>query len=539
MKKALIFSALCFSLILLIISCQTALTLAPTPPTAPDLPAWWVDSTFYEIFVRSFYDSDGDGIGDINGIIAKLDYLNDGNPATTSDLGVTGIWLMPINPSPSYHGYDITDYYGINPDYGTMDDFKMLMSEAHARGIRVIIDLVLNHCSSQHPWFTEKHDWFVWSAYNPGYSGPWGQQVWHPSGGSYYYGIFSSSMPDLNYKNSEVVATMEGVVRYWLEEVGVDGFRLDAARHIIEEGALQADTNSTHNFWKNWRINFKNTSPEAIALGEVWSSISDMAKYTQGDEMDAVFNFSLASAILDAVKSGMASSFINSILLSTSMIPAGYSSPFITNHDQDRTMSQLGSSIPKAKAVASLLLTSPGTPFIYYGEEIGMEGVKPDPDIRLPMQWSSNTNAGFTTGTPWRAPNANYTTVNVAAETSDASSLLSHYRDLISLRNNYPALRSGSFTNISANNSAICVGLRFLTSEAIVAVVNVGGGAVTNCVLSRSSSPLKKGDYLVSPLMGEGTFADLAVGDNGKISNYLLTATIPAYGTVILALQPK
>lgn len=558
-KKNLFLPALCFALALFAISCQsgfspstagttTSTTSVTTSTIVANLPAWWGNSTFYEIFVRSFYDSNGDGIGDINGIIQKLDYLNDGNPATTSDLGVTGIWLMPINPSPSYHGYDVTDYYGINPAYGTMEDFKTLVREAHARGIRVIVDLVLNHCSSVHPWFKEasagstspKRDWFIWSATNPGYAGPWGEQVWWSLGINYYYGIFSSSMPDLNYRNPAVVATMESVVRYWLKDVGVDGFRLDAARHIIEEGTLQADTASTHNFWKNWRINFKNTSPEAIAVGEVWTNdMYAVADYVKGDELDVVFNFALAGAILDSVNSGKAYNYIYNLQESMSIVPGGSISPFITNHDQNRAMSQLAGNVPKAKAAACLLLTAPGTPFIYYGEEIGMEGVKPDEDIRRPMQWSSGANAGFTAGTPWRAPNSNYLTVNVSAEASDPGSLFSHYRKLISLRNEHIALRTGSFNNISANNVAVYAGLRFHTSEAMVAIVNTSNSPVTNCTLSRTSSPLAKGTYKVSPLMGEGAFADLTVKDSGEISNYLLTATIPVYGNIILDLRPK
>jgi alpha-amylase len=555
-KKYWILSLLYLSLTLLIISCgsastsqiiATTTTTSTTSTTVPALPEWWVDATFYEIFVRSFYDSDGDGIGDLNGITAKLDYLNDGDPATTTDLGVTGIWLMPINPSPSYHGYDVTDYYGINPEYGTIDDFKTLVSEAHKRGIHVIIDLVLNHCSNQHPWFIEsassttspKRDWFIWSATNPGYLGPWGEQVWWPLSGSYYYGIFSSTMPDLNYRNPEVVSTMEGVVRYWLEDFGIDGFRLDAAKHIIEEGEQQENTRATHNFWKNWRINFKDTAPDAIAIGEVWSDISIMATYVQGDELDGVFNFALAGAILDSANNGSATSFVYNLDQSVDQIPAGYFSPFITNHDQNRTMSQLGGSLPKAKAAASLLLISPGTPFIYYGEEIGMEGVKPDENIRRPMQWSSSANAGFTTGTPWRAPDDDYTAVNVAAQTSDTDSLLSHYRRLIALRNSHNALKAGSVNNFTTSDQSVYAGLRFTTSEAIVAIVNTSSSPITNCTFSLASGPLSKGNYSVSPLMGTGTFADLVVGDNGAIDNYLLTESIPAYGTIILGLEAK
>src|SRR5919109_147792 len=196
--------------------------LLPTIPVTPVQPVtglpqgtdgypWWNDTVFYEIFVRSFYDSDGDGIGDFNGITSKLDYLNDGDPNTTTDLGITGLWLMPIHPSPSYHGYDVTDYYDVNPEYGTLDDFKSLIDEAHQRGIRITIDLVLNHTSSKHPWFEQAQDttspyrqWYVWSAT------PLGGQYWHyGSGQEYYYARFGVGLPDLNYANPEVVKEMK------------------------------------------------------------------------------------------------------------------------------------------------------------------------------------------------------------------------------------------------------------------------------------------------------------------------------------------
>ncbi len=206
---------------------------------------WWNDTIFYEVFVRSFYDSvpaagsGGDGIGDLNGLIQKLDYLNDGNPATTNDLGVSGIWLMPIMASPSYHGYDVSDYYKVNPDYGTNDDFKRLMQEAHKRGIYVIVDLVLNHTSSQHPWFIEsrdpnsaKRDWYVWSKDKPEGTG------WHETPSGYYYGYFSDGMPDLNYKNPAVTEEMHKVTQFWLADMGADGFRLDAVKYLYEDGRV-------------------------------------------------------------------------------------------------------------------------------------------------------------------------------------------------------------------------------------------------------------------------------------------------------------
>ena len=228
-----------------LVSCAADNSTSPETEDIPDIQQqgetfWWNETVFYEIFVRSFYDSDGDGIGDIQGIIEKLDYLNDGNPETDDDLGITGIWLMPVAQSPSYHGYDVIDYETIEEDYGTNEDFQQLMEEAHNRGIKIIVDLVMNHCSSQHPWFVaasqnepEYYDWFRWSNSYPGYMGPWGQQVWHMAdNGKYYYGLFWGGMPDLNYENSEVKDEMWDIAEFWLTEMNVDGFRCDAVIKI-------------------------------------------------------------------------------------------------------------------------------------------------------------------------------------------------------------------------------------------------------------------------------------------------------------------
>ncbi|HOJ00054.1 MAG TPA: alpha-amylase family glycosyl hydrolase [Anaerolineaceae bacterium] len=262
---------------------------------------WWNDSVFYEIFVRSFYDSDGDGIGDFNGIVEKMDYLNDGNPNISTDLGITGIWLMPINPSPSYHGYSVTDYYSVNPEYGTMDDFKNFLNEAHKRGIKVIIDLVLNHTSNQHPWFLNAadptspyHDWYIWSDTDPGYVGSWGQKIWFEQGDEYYYSTFSEFMPDLNYTNPEVTQEMQNIVQFWVNEVGVDGFRLDAAKHLIEEGIQQANTISTHSWYEKFRPALKQINPHALTVGEIWEDTRINAEYLQGDEGDPVTDYRLS-----------------------------------------------------------------------------------------------------------------------------------------------------------------------------------------------------------------------------------------------------
>src|SRR5215212_10508615 len=222
------------------------------PARAPIDTSWRQGGVCYEIFVRSFFDSDGDGIGDLAGLTQKLDYVNDGSPRSTRSLGAQCIWLMPIDASPSYHGYDVKNYYRVNPEYGSNADFKRLVAQAHRRGVNVLVDLVLNHASSQHPYFKEAlrdtaspyRSWFRFSPTKPNVTGPWGQQVWHksPVRDEYYYGIFTAEMPDLNYTNPEVRAEALRVGRFWLTEMGVDGFRLDAVPYLVEDGTSVAHT---------------------------------------------------------------------------------------------------------------------------------------------------------------------------------------------------------------------------------------------------------------------------------------------------------
>jgi alpha-amylase len=514
-------------------------------PAGTDGLPWWNDSVFYEIFVRSFYDSNGDGIGDFNGITAKLDYLNDGNPKTTTDLGVSGIWLMPINPSPSYHGYDVTDYYTVNPQYGSMDDFKNLLTEAHKRGIRVIIDLVMNHTSSQHPWFIESRDpssakrnWYIWSATDPGYKGPWNEQVWYPSGNAYYYAIFVANMPDLNYTNPDVRAQMEDVARFWLKDVGVDGFRLDAAKHIVEEGQTQENSAATHTWWKEFRTAYKADNPQALAIGEVWSSSQAVAAYLKGDELDMAFNFELAGLTVQDVFGSDARGLGNSIRSSAKSFPTGQYGMFLTNHDQNRVMYQLGENVDKAKNAAMVLLTTPGVPFLYYGEEIGMVGLKPDERIRTPMQWAADDKAGFTTGTPWEQLAATYAKYNVAGQTSEPDSLLSLYRTLIQLRNQHAALRVGSFTLVDSKSNKVLAFIRQSKEETLLVIVNLSKDPQTDYALSLASGPLS-GKYRLVPLLGQGKFSSPVIADGGGFADYLPLPELPGYARIILQLQNK
>ena len=256
-----------------------------TAPVAKD----WNGRVWYEVFVRSFADGNGDGIGDLRGLTAKLDYLNDGDPATTSDLGITGLWLMPVMESPSYHGYDVIDYRKVEQDYGTSADFKALLAAAHKRGIKVIVDLVMNHTSSQNPWFKDaqtpgsKHDdWYVWATENPGYLGPDGQLVWHQLGKRWFYGVFSENMPDLNLRNPAVTAELKDIARFWLQDMGVDGFRLDAAKHLIEDGRVQTNTPETLAWLKDFKASVDAAKPGSLLVGEVWDPASIAGSYVPG-----------------------------------------------------------------------------------------------------------------------------------------------------------------------------------------------------------------------------------------------------------------
>ena len=510
-------------------------------PQGTDGYAWWNDTVFYEIFVRSFYDSNSDGIGDFNGILLKLDYLNDGNPDTTNDLGVTGIWLMPINPSPSYHGYDPSDYYGVNSDYGSMDDFKKLMDECHKRGIRMIIDMVYNHSSNQNPWFIEardqplstKHDWYIWSEKDPGYAGPWGEKVWYQTVSGYYYAIFASTQPDLNYTNSSVTDEMLKVAQYWLQDVGVDGFRLDAGRYLVEEGKEQQDTASTHEWWKNFYTFYKGIKPQAMTVGEIYTTNFIVDDYVKNDEFDQAFNFDLASQILKNVDRQNAVNLNAALKSSFELFPKGDYATFLSNHDQERVMSFYSGDQNKAKTAATVLLTTPGTPFIYYGEEIGMTGNKPDEDIRTPMLWSDEKYAGFSTVYPWEPTIRNYQEINVATETTDPNSLLTLYRTLIGVRNDHAGLRVGDYVGVKSDNPSLLPFLRVSNEETLLVIINLSTEAANGYMLSLNQGPLS-GSYRLVPILGEGTLPDLNANANGGFDSYQPNLEIPANEFLII-----
>jgi glycosidase len=511
-----------------------------TPPTAPPPgrpptrtvaargPVQWQNdwtrgAVFYEVFVRSFRDSNGDGKGDLPGLIEKLDYLNDGNPATTADLGVDVLWLMPVFASPSYHGYDTVDYETINPDYGTNADFARLISEAHRRGIRVIVDFVVNHTGSGHPWFADSasspssahRDWYVWRTGDPGWTQPWGgtNPTWHPLNGFYFYGVFWGGMPDLNFRTPAVRREIERLASLWLGR-GVDGFRLDAARHIVEDGPGQAqvDTPETHAYWKEFAAFVRASRPQATLVGENWTDTPIIATYygstaeiAAGDELPMNFDFPLAERVLAGVDSGDASAISAKLAEIQGVYPPGViDAPFLTNHDQVRVATQLGTNPGKMRNAPAILLTLPGAPFLYYGEEIGLQNgtTNNDEAKRTPMPWDATPGGGFTTGSPWFPFAPGRGGANVAAQTKDPGSLLSRYRSLVRARKSSPALQMGTLQLLTPASP----------SSRVLAFVRAEGTERVLVLHNLSDSVAAAGPYSLSVTAAEEIFADVHIG---------------------------
>lgn len=492
---------------------------------------------FYEVFVRSFADSNGDGIGDLRGLIGRLDQLNDGNPATTTDLGITGLWLMPTFPSPSYHGYDVTDYRSVNPDYGSLAEMRALVAAAHKRGIAVILDLPLNHTSSKNPWFVASEkgkapyaDWYVWS------NAPLGSG-WQADGKRYYYAAFGSDLPDLNLANADVTAEVTHDARFWLADVGVDGFRLDAAKYLIENGSTTENTPETHAWWRTFRGSIEGTAPGALLLGEVYDTPQNSASYVP-DDLDMTFDFALASADVSAAQSGDGGGLGRILAKVTSLYPpSGGFGAFLTNHDQDRVASQLAGDPAELRVAADLLLTGPGVPFIYYGEEIGMTGRKPDERIRTPMRWDGSLPAaGFSSHDPWEALSDDPVTTNVAAESTDPRSLLSHYRDLIRLRAGHPALAVGAFIPVASDVSGVVASLRSSPTETALVLTNVSA-AVAMPTLSLAAGPLC-GTPQPGLVLGSGSVVAPIVSPAGGFAGYRPLTAIPPRSSAVIVLQP-
>ncbi|MGP9799617.1 alpha-amylase family glycosyl hydrolase [Rheinheimera sp. NSM] len=434
------FSLSAIALSLLLTACQPQTSPPQTSASAPGVsPAatqvtgeaaspWWQDAVFYQIWPRSFYDSNGDGHGDFNGMTAKLPYL--------AELGVNALWLTPMFEAPSYHGYDFTEFYQVESDYGTMAEFAAFIDAADAKGMKVILDLVINHISSEHDWFKRSaageapyKDYFIWRDDMPKTGSGWGHAwsdndkpdaVWHynKTRNAYYYAAFGASQPDLNLRHPDVVAEMNKMAKFWLDK-GVAGFRLDAVRFAMEGGPdAQADTAETIAYWQDFNQYVKSVNPQAYLVGEAWVDIPIAARYYgDGTGLDQGFDFEVGYKILGLLKpdasgeaqfgtmQSNAKQAADATVLqqnvqqrNDSVAPLSFFAPFLTNHDQERIAYQLEQHDAKAKLAAAMLFSSPGTPYIYYGEEIGLTQDRSGHDVfkRAPMLWDNSKQAGFT-----------------------------------------------------------------------------------------------------------------------------------------------
>lgn len=409
---------------------------------------------YYEIFVRTFADSDDDGIGDLVGLKDKIDYL--------ADLGVGGIWLMPINPSPSYHGYDVEDYQAINEDYGTLDDFSDVIDLAHENNIDVIIDLVINHSSSTHPWFKEGLANFKSGNFDPNDNANkanWYNFYWDGPSVKYEAG-FGDWMPDLNLDNPLVRAEINNISDFWLD-LGVDGFRLDAVTYYYtKEGQKSIDFLS----WFKGIVRAKKAS--AYVIGEAWTDQETINLYYRG--IDSLFNFAGSNSggyIIDNITSQTGSSYAFRLADTYKKVFAinedGLVANFLTNHDMDRSAGMFVENVEKRqKLAASVLLLTPGVPFIYYGEEIGLKGTRggaqTDANRRLPMQWQKNMD-------PWRTDFPKGTTYEMGYQIREGAfdllttpfSLTNHYKKVLNVRNHYPWLKDARVEQVVLPSSAL------------------------------------------------------------------------------------
>lgn len=517
--------------------------------------AWWQRAVVYEIYPRSFQDSNGDGIGDLNGIFNRLDYL--------VQLGIEAIWISPIYPSPmADFGYDVADYCGIDPIFGTMANFDRLLEEVHRRGLKMILDFVPNHTSDQHPWFLESRssrtspmrDWYLWRDEPNNWLSNFGGSGWEKdeTTGQYYYHSFLKQQPDLNWRNSAVKAAMFDVLRFWLKR-GVDGFRVDVMWMMIKDDLFRDNppnpgyrpgqpsnnrllplynTNrpEVHDLVREMRATVDEFA-ERVLIGEIYLPVQQLMTYYGKDLKGAnlPFNFQLLQSAWSAEAIARIISEYDGAL------PTGaWPNWVLGNHDNARIASRVG--VRQAPVAAMLLLTLPGTLTMYYGEEIGMTNVpisspeevqdpaeKNEPGLgqgrdpeRTPMPWDSSRLAGFTTGTPWLPLGADHATVNVAAMERDQASILHLYRKLITARRDYPALVCGRMQSVMSENNLLRYE-RVASNVRIVVLLNMGSDAVQTTVgtgfILASTSMTRGGEVgsgAINIAAGEGLVIRLA-----------------------------
>jgi alpha-glucosidase len=472
---------------------------------------WWKSAVLYQVYPRSFQDSDGDGVGDLEGITARLPYL--------CELGVDALWLSPIFVSPmADFGYDISDYTAIDPLFGTLSDFDTLLTAAHARGLKLLLDFVPNHTSDRHPWFLEsrasrnsaKRDWYIWRDPGPGGGPPnnwlseFGGPAWSfdEASGQYYYHAFLPSQPDLNWRNAQVGAAMHDVMRFWLKR-GVDGFRVDVIWHLIKddqfrdnpenldfrEGGPQygrflplfsADRPEVHDVVRGLR-SVVDEFPGRLLIGEVYLPLEKLVAYYGRDLSGAhlPFNFSLLETPWNA------RAIAQLIARYEALLPEGaWPNWVLGNHDRPRVASRIGEA--HARLVAILLLTLRGTPTLYYGDEIGLPQVAIPPGrvrdpaatlardgCRTPMQWDTSRNGGFCSATPWLPLSADADLRNVASQAGDPASFYNLYRRLLAMRRTSAALTRGSYRPLTVTDHLLCY-LREAGGERVMVALNFG-----------------------------------------------------------------
>jgi alpha-glucosidase len=478
---------------------------------------WWQRGVIYQIYPRSFMDSDGDGVGDLPGILARLDHL--------TWLGVDAIWLSPVHPSPmADFGYDVSDYTGVDPVFGTLADLDELVAAAHARGLRVLLDWVPNHTSDQHPWFQEswasrdnpRRDWYVWRDPRPDGGPPsnWLRYIgdsawrWDEASGQYYFRVFLDSQPDLNWRNPRVQAAMFDTLRFWLAR-GVDGFRIDALVVLVEDDQLRDNPPNPHyrpgedfpylRELSIWNVDRPETrelaarmrkvvdefGDDRVLLAELGLPLEQAVAYhgADGAGIQVPFNFELLSAAWEA--RGIAG-YVDRYLAA---LPAGaWPNWVLGNHDTPRVASRLGPA--QARVAAMLLLTLPGTPILYQGEELGLVDVPIppsqalDPIARLvpgrgrdpertPMPWDAGPGGGFTSGRPWLPLGQDNLALSVAAERGDPASMLTLHRRLLGLRRNAPALVTGGYDPVEADGDVLAY-LRAAPGQRYLVALNLG-----------------------------------------------------------------
>ncbi|MBQ4088894.1 MAG: hypothetical protein IJC56_03315 [Clostridia bacterium] len=447
--------------------CALLALLLTAPACAETIMPDDIYCNWYEIFVYSYQDSNGDRIGDIQGLISRLDYVK--------DMGFTGIWLMPIMPSPSYHKYDVTDYMDIDPQYGTLDDFRKLVKECHARGIKLIIDMPLNHSSLQHPWFIEAAkalragdtDNKYVSYYNFRQEG--GMKYIQLSGTDWYYEeqFEGGGMPDLNLDNEDVMTEIRAIFDFWLNDVDVDGFRLDAVTSYYASDTVQ-------NVAKLSEINniAKELKPGCYIVGEAWTSLTDIAEYYKSG-IDSFFLFPAAQAegyiarvVRDRSPGKAYAKFLNQTY---EAIPEGILAPFIANHDTGRAIGSLQarSAPDRAKFAEGLVNMMGGATFTYYGEEIGMVGAGDDPNKRLAMYW----NDGDMTSQPPGVTKEEYAYPCVDDQIADKNSLLNYVKALNHLKLSVPAIARGK-NEFIFEDAFLCVMKRIWNDEVYYIAIN-------------------------------------------------------------------